>query len=199
MRSTPLSGSVVGGLVTSVLHVNLSELVTAIAAVRIGALTLAVGDIVGGNTFDVLFAAVADVLYRPGSVYHAIEPQTTFLLALTIVLSRGPRRRAHPPRPPRHRIRGGGDPRHLHGGGAEHPHPLTTWPLRPPPDGRPRHGTVGRGGRRFGDRFTVGGSRDDVGGRGARDGAERSARAPATVYQYVARSLFDVPGDPGGR
>ena len=54
---------------------------------RIGALTLAVGDIVGGNTFDVLFVAVADLLYRPGSVYHSIGERTTFLLALTVVLT----------------------------------------------------------------------------------------------------------------
>jgi cation:H+ antiporter len=86
VRETPLSGSVVGGLITSVLT-SLPELVTAIAAVRIGALTLAVGDIVGGNTFDILFVAVADVLYRQGSVYHAIDAQTAFLLALTVLLT----------------------------------------------------------------------------------------------------------------
>jgi cation:H+ antiporter len=86
VRETSLSGSLVGGLFTSVIT-SLPELVTAVAAVRIGALTLAVGDIVGGNTFDVLFVAVADVLYRPGSVYHAIEQRTSFLLALTVVLT----------------------------------------------------------------------------------------------------------------
>ena len=86
VRSTSLSASVVGGLITSVVT-SLPELVTAIAAVRIGALTLAVGDIVGGNTFDVLFIAIADVLYRPGSVYHAIDGQTTFFMALTVILT----------------------------------------------------------------------------------------------------------------
>ena len=45
---TPLSGTVVGGLLTSVVT-SLPELVTALAAVRIGALTLAVGDIIGGQ------------------------------------------------------------------------------------------------------------------------------------------------------
>lgn len=86
VRSTPLSGSVVGGLLTSVVT-SLPELVTALAAVRIGALTLAVGDIIGGNTFDVLFIAVADIAYRSGSVYHAVDDRTLFLLALTIVLT----------------------------------------------------------------------------------------------------------------
>ncbi len=86
VRATPLSASVVGGLVTSVVT-SLPELVTAIAAVRIGALTLAVGDIVGGNTFDILFVAVADVFYRPGSVYHAVDNGTTFFLALAVLLT----------------------------------------------------------------------------------------------------------------
>jgi len=56
-------------------------------AVRVGALTLAVGDIIGGNSFDVLFIAVADVAYRRGSIYHAIEGQQLFLIAVATLLS----------------------------------------------------------------------------------------------------------------
>lgn len=83
---TPLSGTVVGGLFTSVAS-SLPELVTVIAAVRIGALTLAVSDIVGGNIFDVLFVGAADIAYRDGSVYHALREQDVFLLALTLMLA----------------------------------------------------------------------------------------------------------------
>ncbi len=83
---TPLSGTVVGGLFTSVAS-SLPELVTVIAAVRIGALTLAVSDIVGGNIFDVLFVGAADIAYRDGSVYHALRSQDLFLLALTLMLA----------------------------------------------------------------------------------------------------------------
>lgn len=83
---TPLSGTVVGGLFTSVAS-SLPELVTVIAAVRIGALTLAVSDIIGGNIFDVLFVTAADAAYREGSVYHAIEGDDVFLLALTLMLT----------------------------------------------------------------------------------------------------------------
>jgi cation:H+ antiporter len=83
---TPLSGTVVGGLFTSVAS-SLPELVTVIAAVRIGALTLAVSDIVGGNIFDVLFVSAADVAYRDGSIYHALQDQDLFLLALTLMLT----------------------------------------------------------------------------------------------------------------
>ena len=83
---TPLSGTVVGGLFTSVAS-SLPELVTVIAAVRIGALTLAVSDIIGGNIFDVLFVSAADLAFRGGSVYHAINDDDVFLLALTLMLT----------------------------------------------------------------------------------------------------------------
>ncbi|MCB1765901.1 MAG: sodium:calcium antiporter [Candidatus Competibacteraceae bacterium] len=65
---TGLSESVVGGLFTAV-ATSLPELVTAIAAVKQGALTLAVGGIIGGNSFDVLFLAFADISYCEGSIY----------------------------------------------------------------------------------------------------------------------------------
>jgi cation:H+ antiporter len=85
-QQTALSGTFVGGLLTSVVT-SLPELVTVLAAVRVGALTLAVADIVGGNTFDVLFLAAADVAYREGSVYAAVGDRTVFLLALTLLLT----------------------------------------------------------------------------------------------------------------
>lgn len=81
-----LSGSLVGALFTSVIT-SLPELVTVIAAVRIGALTLAVSNIVGGNTFDVLFVAAADAAFFDGSVYHAADTQAVFFMALTVLLT----------------------------------------------------------------------------------------------------------------
>ncbi len=83
---TFLSETIVGGLFTAV-ATSLPELVTALAAVRQGALTLAVGTIIGGNTFDVLFLAVTDVAYRDGSIYHAITGQQQFIIALAILLT----------------------------------------------------------------------------------------------------------------
>jgi cation:H+ antiporter len=74
-----LEESIAGAVMTAV-ATSLPELVTSIAAVRRGALTLAVGGIIGGNCFDTLFAAVADLAYREGSIYHAaIEASTTAL------------------------------------------------------------------------------------------------------------------------
>jgi cation:H+ antiporter len=86
VRLTGLSETLVGGLFTAV-ATSLPELVTSIAAVRHGALTLAVGGIIGGNTFDVLFLALADLAYRDGSIYHAVGPQPLFIIALTILLT----------------------------------------------------------------------------------------------------------------
>lgn len=83
---TGLSETVVGGLLVAV-TTSLPELVTAVAAVRQGALTLAVGNIIGGNSFDVLFVAAADGAYREGSLYHAVAQHAGFLVALAALLT----------------------------------------------------------------------------------------------------------------
>ena len=85
-EQTGLSQTFVGGFFTAV-STSLPELVTAVAAVRQGALTLAVGDIMGGNAFDTLFLAVADVAYREGSIYHRIASEQVFIIALGILLT----------------------------------------------------------------------------------------------------------------
>lgn len=70
---TGLSDNVAGGLFTAV-ATSSPELVTTIAAVRLGALTLAVSNIVGTNCFNTLVIAAADLGYTPGSIYHDISP-----------------------------------------------------------------------------------------------------------------------------
>jgi cation:H+ antiporter len=81
-----LSQSVAGGLITGVVT-SFPELVIAVAAVRSGALTLAVAGVIGGNAFDTLFAALSDVAYRPGSIYHMASSQTLFLLTLALLMN----------------------------------------------------------------------------------------------------------------
>lgn len=82
---TPLSESFVGSLFTAV-ATSLPELVVSIQAVRRGALTLAVGNIVGGNSFEVLVVAVADFVYLDGSILHATGGGQAFLIGLTALL-----------------------------------------------------------------------------------------------------------------
>jgi cation:H+ antiporter len=77
--------SVVGGVLTAV-TTSLPELVVAVAAVRRGALALALGDILGGNAFDVLFLAASDFVYPGGSVYGFLNSGDIFWLALSLLM-----------------------------------------------------------------------------------------------------------------
>lgn len=86
VQQSGLSASIVGALFTAV-ATSTPELVTTIAAVRQGALTLAVGGILGGNVFDVLFAVAADVAYRDGSIYHAITDRELFIICLGLLMT----------------------------------------------------------------------------------------------------------------
>lgn len=83
---TNLSEGLVGGVFTAV-STSLPELVIAITAVRLKSLTLAVGDIIGGNAFDTLFIAVSDVFYREGSIYADISIIEQFWLAITVLMT----------------------------------------------------------------------------------------------------------------
>ena len=88
VQQTAIPQAVVGGLFMAI-ATSLPELVTSVAAVRQGALTMAVSNIVGGNFFDVLFVAAADLAYLQGSIYHAkgIDRDEFFLATLTILLN----------------------------------------------------------------------------------------------------------------
>lgn len=81
-----ISETVVGAMFTAI-ATSLPELVTSVAAVRQGALTLAVGGVIGGNCFDVLFVAFSDFAYRQGSVYEALSNHQLFIISLTILLT----------------------------------------------------------------------------------------------------------------
>lgn len=85
---TGIPEAVVGGLFMAA-ATSLPELVTCVASVRRGALTLAVSDIVGGNFFDVLFVAAADIVYLHGSIYHAegVGRREVFITSVTILLN----------------------------------------------------------------------------------------------------------------
>jgi cation:H+ antiporter len=86
VRRSGLSETAVGGLLTSV-STSLPELVVTLAAVRRGALTLAVGGIVGGNCFDVLFLSLSDVAFREGSIYAAASRSVGLLVSVGVVMN----------------------------------------------------------------------------------------------------------------
>ncbi len=81
-----LSQTAVGALLTG-LASSLSELVVAIVAIRRGALTLAVANIIGGNTFDALIVGAADVAYREGSIYHQVTDDHLVLIGVSTLMT----------------------------------------------------------------------------------------------------------------
>lgn len=83
---TAMSQSAAGTIFAAIAN-SLPELVTALAAVRRGALNLAVGDIIGGNAFEVLFIAAADFFYRSGSLYHQFDRDNLFTAVLAILMT----------------------------------------------------------------------------------------------------------------
>ncbi len=70
---TGLSDTLVGGFFTA-FATSSPELVTTVAAIRYGALTLAVSNIFGTNCFNMLVVAAADAGYAHDSIYHAMDP-----------------------------------------------------------------------------------------------------------------------------
>ena len=93
---TQLSEGAAGGVLTA-LATSTPELVTTIAAIRRGALTLAVANILGTNLFNTTVIAAADIGYRGGSIYHDMPPGQIawglVAIAMTAVLLLGMLRR----------------------------------------------------------------------------------------------------------
>ena len=85
-NQTGLSETMVGALFTAI-STSIPELIVSLAAVRQKALTLSVGNIIGGNTFDVLFVAFADIAYNRGSILHAISSNQVYVVALTMMMT----------------------------------------------------------------------------------------------------------------
>lgn len=62
-------GSLFVAMVTS-----LPELAVTISALRLGALDMAIGNLLGSNLFNVFIIAVDDVFYRPGALLASVSP-----------------------------------------------------------------------------------------------------------------------------
>ncbi len=67
------SHSFVGTLLVA-LATTVPELATTYGAVRIGAVNLALGNLLGSNLFDVLILAIDDIAYLPGPLYTDVSP-----------------------------------------------------------------------------------------------------------------------------
>ncbi len=83
---TGLGHTFVGTLFIA-LATSLPELVTATAAVRIGAAEMAVGGLLGSNLFNLVIFAIADACYLPGSIFAGVQPTHAVSLGSGIVLA----------------------------------------------------------------------------------------------------------------
>lgn len=63
------------GVTLLALATSLPELVTSVAAVRIGAYALAVGNLFGSNALNATVVLFADAAYTPGPILAAVSPQ----------------------------------------------------------------------------------------------------------------------------
>jgi cation:H+ antiporter len=75
-------GTILVAMVTS-----LPELVTTIAAVRIGAYDLAVGNLFGSNAFNIFALGLADAFYLPGRFLGVVDPTFALVALLGLILT----------------------------------------------------------------------------------------------------------------
>lgn len=86
VSSTGISESLAGGFITAVIT-SLPELLVSIIAVRRGALTMAVANILGGNAFDVLMLVVADLVTLNEPLYRHFQAEEFFLTFVNILMT----------------------------------------------------------------------------------------------------------------
>ena len=71
-RQTGLGEAFVGSLFVAI-TTSLPEIVVSLAAVRIGAIDLGIGNVLGSNLFNLLILGFDDVFYRPGPLLAAAD------------------------------------------------------------------------------------------------------------------------------
>lgn len=81
--ASPMLMGMTGLAITS----SIPELVTAVSAVKRGAVALAIGDIIGGNVFDTLMIALGDLAYSAAPIYRDVTPEVAFLTGVAILMS----------------------------------------------------------------------------------------------------------------
>ena len=85
-ESTGLGNSFIGISLLSIVT-SLPELLAALAAVRIGAFDLAVGNLFGSSVFNMLALGIADIFYTEGRFLGAIDPIFVLVGLLALLLT----------------------------------------------------------------------------------------------------------------
>jgi cation:H+ antiporter len=79
------STSFVGTLLVA-LATTLPELTVTIAALRIGAIDMAVGNLLGSNLFNIVILFIDDVLYRPGPLFASVSASHVMTALSAVVM-----------------------------------------------------------------------------------------------------------------
>jgi cation:H+ antiporter len=66
---------------------SLPELVVTISALRLGAVDMAIGNLLGSNLFDVLILAIDDLFYTSGPLLSAVSPAHAFSAFASVIMS----------------------------------------------------------------------------------------------------------------
>jgi cation:H+ antiporter len=66
---------------------SVPELVVTVSALRLGAVDLAIGNLLGSNLFDVLILAADDIAYRHGSLLSAVSPTHAITAFAAVIMS----------------------------------------------------------------------------------------------------------------
>ncbi|MGB9593948.1 MAG: sodium:calcium antiporter [Anaerolineae bacterium] len=83
---TGLSTGFIGALLVAIVT-SLPELTAVIAAARLGAYDLAVGNLFGSNLFNVFILGITDVFYLPGRFLHIVDPAFALAGLLGLLLT----------------------------------------------------------------------------------------------------------------
>ncbi len=85
-KTTGLGTGFVGALLVATVT-SLPEVVTSVAATRLGAHDLAVGNLFGSNVFNMFALALADFFYTPGRFLERIDARFAIVAAIGLVLT----------------------------------------------------------------------------------------------------------------
>jgi cation:H+ antiporter len=78
--------SFVGTLLVSAIT-TLPELVVTVSALRLGAVDMAIGNILGSNLFDILILAIDDLFYLKGPLLAAVSPAHAISAFAAVIMS----------------------------------------------------------------------------------------------------------------
>ncbi len=85
-RQTGLGEAFVGSLFVAI-TTSLPEIVVSITAVRIGAIDLGIGNVLGSNLFNLLILGLDDIFYRPGPLLVAADASHSVAILAVVTMN----------------------------------------------------------------------------------------------------------------